>query len=242
MSFISFFFRSLLFSLVCSGCLHQRSFKKLPSLEKQRLWFNALSSQIEEQPLETNEEPAESDGVEGSSQLLEKIEEVNKEKVSQKKDDLDVYCYAYSQSDCETFFGANLLLYGYQPIQVHIVNNTSQSAFIRPGYIDREIYPSYKIFPFIKFDTALFVYYAGLPSLLFYWPLVPLVVFPVGYWLSQKNADYEHLLRSHTIEEGDTVEIRPFTSLDKLVFVSTSLPRSVTIQLYHQTDGALRSF
>ncbi len=228
-NFTLFFLRAFLFPLLFAGCLHQRSFKKLPSLEKQR-------------SLEKKVESCETDLVQVDSEAIEETGQVSRGQVPQNRDDLDVYCYAYMQSDCETFFGADLLLYGYQPIQIHIVNNTSQSAFIRPGYIDREIYPSSRILPFIKFDTALFVYYAGLPSLLFYWPLVPLVVFPIGYWLSQTNTDYENLLRSHTIEESDTIEIRPFSSLDKLVFVSTAAPRAVTIQLYHQTDGALRSF
>ena len=210
------FFRALLFAFLCAGCIHKRSLKKLPSLAKYKQLY------------------------ENYSQLTENENEASKSE--QEKDDLSVYCYAYTADDCDAFFGANLLAYGYQPIQVNIVNNTSQSAFIRPGYIDREIYPSARILPLIKFDTALFVYYAGLPSLLFYWPLVPLFVAPVGYWLSKTNTDYEQLLRSHTIEEHDTVEIRPFTSLDKLVFVGTAGRPAITIQLYHQTDGALRSF
>jgi len=157
-------------------------------------------------------------------------------------DDLTVYAHAYTVHDSKTFFGTNLLLYGYQPIQFNIVNNTSKSFFIRPGYIDRPLIPADTIVPFIKIDSSLFVYSAGLPSFLLYWPLLPLFVAPVGYMIYKDNKEIKKLLREHTIEEQDTIEIKPYSSVEKLIFVLTQGKPEVTLKFYHQTEGALKSY
>ena len=158
------------------------------------------------------------------------------------ENDLSVYAHAYTAHDAHAFFGVNLLLYGFQPIQFNMINNTSKSFFIRPGYIDRELIPSERIFPFIKTDASLFVYAAGLPSFLYYWPLVPLFVAPVGYGIYRENKDVKKLLRQHTLEEQDTIEIKPYSSVEKIIFVSTSGAPEVTLQFYHQVEGTLKTF
>ncbi len=157
-------------------------------------------------------------------------------------DDLSVYAHAYTAHDSHVFFGANLLIYGFQPIQFNMINNTSKSFFIRPGYIDRELICSDVVFPFIKTDVSLFIYAAGLPSFLYYWPLLPLFVAPVGYGIYKDNKELKKLLRAHTLEEQDTIEIKPYSSIEKIIFVSTKGSPEVTLQFYHQVDGTLKTF
>ncbi len=157
-------------------------------------------------------------------------------------DDLSVYAHAYTAHDSHVFFGVNLLMYGFQPIQFNMINNTSKSFFIRPGYIDRELISSEIIFPFIKTDASLFIYAAGLPSFLYYWPLLPLFVAPVGYAIYKDNKELKKLLRAHTLEDQDTIEIKPYSSVEKIIFVSTKGSPEITLKFYHQKEGTLKNF
>lgn len=150
--------------------------------------------------------------------------------------------HVYSSEDTKDFFGDNFNSL-YQPLQLNIANNSNKSFILRSEYINYNLIPASEVESLIKSNTSLFVCGLGYPALLYYWPLFPFVVAPMGYEMYKNNKYLSNFLRINTFEQDDKIEILPYSTCDKLLFIKPiELGSSFNIKLYDQSEGRLCNF
>lgn len=161
-----------------------------------------------------------------------------------KKQETKINLYLLNSSDSKNFFGANICN-KYQPLQLNISNKSQKSFILRSEYFEYDLVHTSEIMPLIKNNTSLFMFTTGYPALLYCWPLLPLLIIPKGYELHTENQYLEKFLDQNTLQPGDAIEILPYSSCNKLIFIkakTTELNNIFKLQLYDKHENKLCNF
>lgn len=159
------------------------------------------------------------------------------------KDDLTLGVHAYTVKECKSYFDKNLIAQGYCPIHLSINNRTPDTYVLRPSYITLSMASPQKIAQLLHYNTSLIVTSTCCPALLFFWPAIPLVIVPAGLEMRRYNKKIDQRIDRTAIDVEDTVEIPPYSKVDKLIFVhSTDYQPQFEIMLYNNTKRSLVTF
>lgn len=125
----------------------------------------------------------------------------------------------YSAKQSKNYFNKDLLAAGYQPIQIHIENETSHILTLRPSYITLPLTPTNRIAKLLHRNVALTVSALIYPSLLFWWQGIFVFAIPTGLAMKRSNEKITDNLKFNGMNVWDVVEIPPYSHVDRFIFV-----------------------
>jgi len=125
-----------------------------------------------------------------------------------------------SPTESVHYFGIDLPSYGYQPIYLQLQNLTATRYVLAPSSIQHPLVSFEEIMPYCTYKTAEFVGTTGSAALLFFWPLLPLYVIPVGLSMRSYNGSAEEQLTDYGFYgTSRPLEIMPYSAVHRFIFV-----------------------
>lgn len=162
---------------------------------------------------------------------------------SNDKNDLTLAVHAFTPEESKNYFGVDLLSSGYIPLHFMIRNNGTKSYILRAHYIGLPLTPINKIASLIHEDTSLFVWGAGSPAFLLFWPAT-IWVATEGYSMYKNNQQISNILEQYSIDqESEELTIKPYDTIHKFMYIDrVSYLSQFSLKLYSEDDKRLLNF
>lgn len=163
--------------------------------------------------------------------------------VASHKGDVVVTAHLMSRSECDTYFGFDVIKEGYRPLVLKIDNAGLHSYTLRPSYIPLPRVSGKEISYHMHYDTYQRVVWLAIPSLLFVWELIPFVVVPYGLACRHYNSKTTRNIRKNTLRRTETLHIAPHEKLEKFIFVpDNAFVPQFDLKLHNETLGTVEVF
>lgn len=162
---------------------------------------------------------------------------------SNKTNEIVIAARMLNSLDCINHFGIDLIDLGYIPIQVKIINLTSNNYALSPRYINLPLVSAATISKLMHYPTSKFAWLAGIPAFLFFWPATILVgAESFNMYRNNKNMDY--FIKNTSIEgQSQVLTIDSYGNLEKFLFIEkNAYAPAFEIKLYNKADKNFVSF
>jgi hypothetical protein len=149
------------------------------------------------------------------------------------KDNVEVNVRTLDKHDCKKTFGRDLDACGYQALQLTLFNNSKNTLLLRASDIRLPIERVTTVTENSRFGTMFYSLPSACIAALFFWPaLLPMA--GIGAWMSHKNHRLVKTLYAMGFDNKDTVELLPFESVSRMVFVANdALPNKFLMRVYN---------
>lgn len=139
---------------------------------------------------------------------------------SKGKEGLHLSAHWLDEAACKKLFlGVNLIQEDIEILHLKLTNNGEANYTFRPSYCLLERFSVEEIAPLIQYDTSSRVCWLSLPALIFFWPLIPIVIVPQGLYWSHENHKIRRWLHKITLGPVDAFELEPYETIEKYLFV-----------------------
>ncbi len=162
---------------------------------------------------------------------------------------VDLKVHVFSKKDSKQYFGSTmfgndlLIKEGYLPIHINISNNSNAHYTFQPSYINLIVQPSNRVANHLHVDTQWYMTWYGIPTFLFFWELVPLVIIPMGISMKRSNAKITQNLQHNALQTWKSLSIAPYETIDKFIFVRTyDFKQNFELKLFNDDDRKLITF
>jgi hypothetical protein len=135
----------------------------------------------------------------------------------QQKEGLNVTIGKFDASASRSYFGTDLTYYGYVPLHLHVSNSSNSPYILKTGEVELPLAPSKKVMDLLYHDVRSFTLWTTIPAVIFAWPLLAVTV-PIACGLWYDNKKITENLTEKTLKKNETIEIRPYESMDRLIF------------------------
>lgn len=139
--------------------------------------------------------------------------------------------------------GVDLTEKGLVMVAVCMQNRGGDRYVFRPSYSAIARVSHDQLAPYLYYDTPTRCIWLSLPSLLLWWPAVPLVVVPCGLMWSQSNQQLERYVTQKLIGPETSFKIEPYETLEKFFFVpEEAWVNTVTLGFFDKNTDELVRF
>lgn len=166
-----------------------------------------------------------------------------KQAFCQVSDQIKLMVKAFTAQEAENHFGVDLVGKGYIPLQVKIDNQSANTYTICPSYVGLSAVSGKKIAKLLHWDTSFFMWSAGYPALLFWWPAT-IWVAQGGYGMYKANKKTDKLVQKCCLEsERKEIHIKPYDIFERFIFVhKNDFTSNFEFKLYNEDDKRLVRF
>lgn len=156
---------------------------------------------------------------------------------SLKQDDLLVLVKALDAEEAAAHFGVRFNDNGYIPIQLRIINMGPKNYVLSPSYITLPLVDHLKIAEQLHYNTSGFMWGAGTPAFLFFWPAT-LIVGAEGYDMYRTNKKIDELAKNCCIDQQtEAIMITPYDRIDRFMFIEkNAFVPAFELKLYDSMD------
>lgn len=146
-----------------------------------------------------------------------------------KKDEIFVLVKKYNRSDCYTKLQVDPTMWGYQPIQMTISNFSESNIYLKPSILGLNLIHPKTVAKKCKWPTLEMTSSAAGISAIFWWPGI-IYSAVSSYGLSQRNKKItKNIVNMQTLQNHETIKIRPLDTLTKVIFVANDEMRDTFI-------------
>lgn len=139
--------------------------------------------------------------------------------------------------------GVDLTKNGLVMVAVCMQNRGGDRYVFRPSYSAIPRVSHDQLAPYLYYDTPTRCIWLSIPSLLLWWPAVPLVVVPCGLMWSQSNQQLERHVTQKLIGPDTTFKIAPYETVEKFFFVpEEAWGNTVTLGFFDKNTGQMVRF
>lgn len=155
---------------------------------------------------------------------------------SNKTNEIVIAAKVLNSDDCVNHFGVDLISNGYVPIQMKIINLTSNEYILSPSYINLHLVSSGIISKLMHHNTSRFAWICSIPAFLLFWPAM-LLVGGKSYDMYSANKNMDSIIKRTSIDvDSKIVQIGAYNTIDKFLFIETkSYTPAFEIKLYNNT-------
>lgn len=133
--------------------------------------------------------------------------------------ELHLDAYRCSGATCAQELGFDITKDGFVMIRIRLVNKGGDTYVFRPSYADVRFVSRDRLEEFALYDTPTRCIWLSVPSLLYWWPAIPLVVVPCGLMWSRENEQICYTLSKKLIGPETTFKVAPYEIVEKIFFV-----------------------
>lgn len=145
-----------------------------------------------------------------------------------------------SRTECDDYFGIDVIAQGYRPLLVTFENKGNDSYMVRPSYVGLERVSGKEVARLMHYDTYSRVLCLSIPALIYCWPVIPILIVPYGVGCSHYNDKTTRNIRKKSLSKTETLSIAPGEIVQKFVFVPDNVFKSkFDIKLYNETSHAV---
>lgn len=124
----------------------------------------------------------------------------------------------FTHEDCKNYFGRDLILDGYRPILLHIVNKEDSRYIIEPKSIGLGLIPAETIFNKLALYPSVFLFALGTPILYYLsyktYAFIGLTALSILFYAGKVRSE----LNASTLDPNKFMVIKPFESITTLLF------------------------
>lgn len=136
--------------------------------------------------------------------------------------DLIVLVKAMGPEETNQHFGVRFADSGYIPIHLRIINTGAKNYVLSPSYIFLPLVSNSTIAELLHYNTSLFMWSAGAPAFLFFWPAT-LIVGAEGYDMYKTNQKIDELAKQCCIDkQSEAFILAPYDRIDRFMFIEKS--------------------
>lgn len=144
----------------------------------------------------------------------------SKETFCQEQEAVTVCAKKLTREDCLDYFNCNVVGCGFQPIALTIKNNSADMILLRTTSIDLPLLSPKKVARGCQWNTPLLTSTTGCLACIFFWQaLIPIAY--AGYKMSEYNNEIPKRLKTGVIHSTQAIEIPPFETVNKVMFVES---------------------
>lgn len=156
---------------------------------------------------------------------------------------IEVAVTVMSRKECGEYFGVDVIAEGVRPLVLNINNKSADTYVLRPSYLALTRVSGKEVAKLMHYDTYQRVFWSTWPAIIFWWPAVPFLIVPYGFSCKHYNMKTTKTLRKMTLGAHDVLEIAPYESVQRFIFVPDASFRTIfDIKLYNETKHALEVF
>lgn len=140
---------------------------------------------------------------------------------NEKRDGIELRVKRLSGPESHRQFGRDLVDFGYQPIEITILNDSTDQLLIRASSIDLQHVSAKRVCEDTERSVLGLLSGPAYLAVFFAWPVLAPVI-GVGVWLSGCNKSVKTKIREKFFGGDKVVELLPYEQLSRYVFVPTN--------------------
>lgn len=126
------------------------------------------------------------------------------------KQQLVVSARVLEKNISEELFGADLVDYSVIPVQVQIQNNGPHTYTMYPSYIDAPHANIEALKNQLQYDTGWYATMLTVPSFIWLWQAIPLVVFPACVHMNSHNKRVTENVDRYSYHTQENIVVHPY--------------------------------